>query len=363
MKIFLRLVCVLCLVAAVLSPVSAQRVELLIDEGNKVTNPPEVVNLQYKFELGELRRYDITVTGDGLVKLPGQDEQAKLLSYTTLTFIQHAKSFVESDGVWKMEWDMISGTMNLPEFGDICLTIPPVDLEMDKYGAVRSMKGLEDFPVSPGLPQSKVLGDILGQMKSLGFPHKGLRLGDQWEDKYTVKVPDQEPVNVKTVSKLVEFEHIQKWDCVKIQTTYETPFTLKVTLEPEPVAASEKPVPGGDDKSSPAATEQTPITLKGQEKGEFWTYFAYGEGKLIQTYGSMELSADIEGAPSTDTAAKTETKPRETQAAPPKDDKNSGAPPAPDLLTERPKHDLYVKYEMVSKFNPQIPESMEEVGE
>lgn len=362
MKLFLRLVFVVCLVAAILSPLAAQRVELLIDEGNKVKDPPEVVNLQYKFEPGELRRYDITVTGNGLVKLPGQDEQAKLLSYTTLTFIQHAKSFVESDGVWKMEWDMISGTMNLAEFGDIYLTIPPVDLEMDKYGAVRSIKGLEGFPVSPGLPQSKVMGDILGQMKSVGFPHKGLKLGDEWEDSYTVKMPDQEPVMVKTVSKLVEYEHIQKWDCAKIQTTYDIAFTLKVTLGQEPVAASEKPAPGGDDTASPAATEQKPITLKGQEKGELWTYFAYREGKLIQTYGSMELSADVEGTPPA-VAAKTETKQQEPQAATPKDDQSSGAPPAPDLLIDKPKHDLYVKYEMVSKFNPDIPKSMQEVGE
>jgi len=353
----------LCLLLVVLSPVTAQRVELLIDEGDKIKNPPEVVSLQYKFEPGELRRYDITVTGEGLVKLPGQTERAKLQSYTTMTFIQHAKSFSDADGTWKMEWDMISGTMDIPEFGMILLTVPPVDFEMDKYGAVRKIKGLDNLPVSPGLPQSKAVGDILAQLKFVGFPHKALRVDDEWNDKYTVKVPDQDAVTITSTSKVVGFEHIRTWDCVKIHTTYETPFTLKVPLEPQPAASSEgKAVPGGDEKSPSATAETTkPVTLKGTEKGEFWTYFAYAEGKLIQTFGSIELTADAEGAPSTDTPAKPESKPPQPPAQTAMDVKASHAPPAADVQVEQPKHDLYVKYQTISKFNAKLPESMEEV--
>lgn len=359
MKYFPRVISALCLLLAVLSPVTAQRVELLIDEGDKVKNPPEVVSLQYKFEPGELRRYDISVTGEGLVKLPGQTERAKLQSYTSMTFIQHAKSFSDADGTWKMEWDMIMGTMDIPEFGMILLTVPPVDFEMDKYGAVRKMKGLDNLPVSPGLPQSKVVGDILTQLKFVGFPHKALRVDDEWSDKYTVKVPDQEAVIITSTSKVVGFERIRTRDCVKIHTTYETPFTLKVSLEPQPAASSDgKAVPGGDDESPSKTPEAKPVTLKGTEKGEFWTYFAYAEGKLIQTFGSIELSADAEGAPSTDTPAKTESKPAEPAAETPKDDK---AAAAADVQVEQPKHDLYVKYQTISKFNPKLPESMEEV--
>ena len=344
-------------------PALGQRVELLVDEGDKVKNPPEVVTLEYKFEMGELRRYDVTVTGEGLVKLPGQNETAKLQCYTSMTFVQHAKSQSEADGTWKMEWDMIKAVMNIPEFGDMCLTIPPVDYEMDKYGTVTKLKGLDNLPVSPGLPQNKIVGDVLGQIKFLGFPHKGLRVDDEWTDKYTVKVAGQDDISVATKSKIVGFEHIKNWDCVKILTTYETPFSLKISEQTDAVKTTDKAVPGGSEETASADAGAKPVTLKGTEKAQMWTYFAYAEGKLIQTVATTELMADIEGLPAADTAPKAESKPVEKTAAEQAKEGASTSPPAPDLQVELPKHDVYVKYQMISKFNPDLPKHMEEIKE
>jgi hypothetical protein len=341
-----------------LSPLWAQRVELLIDEGDKVKDAPEKTYLEYRFLPGELRRYDVTVQGDGSVKLPGQKEKAKLLSYTTMTFMEHVKSFHPTEGNWRIEWDMLKGQMTIPEFGDMLLTVPPLDFDMDKYGAVQNIKGIEDLTVSPGLPQGKVFGDILKQLRAVGFPHKALVVGDKWEDKYTVKVPDQAPVTITCVSKLIGYERVLKTDCAKILTTYTTPFELKIPQEPAADSKSEG-TPGGQD-AKPSDTEQKPpIILKGQEKAEFWTHFSYNDGKLMQSFGSIELSADIAKEGAAADPAKTAS-----TAAPAKEEPKPvdlGKGPAPDLLIKQPEHDLYVKFQMISKHNPEIPKSMDEV--
>lgn len=359
MKILKRVILTAFLALSVMAPLWAQRVELLIDEGDKVKDPPATVNLEYTFKPGELRRYDVTVQGDGNVQLPGQKEKARILSQTTMTFVQHVKSYNPTEGIWKMEWDMIKGMLTIPEFGDTWLTVPPIDFEMDKYGAIRNIKGMDELTMSPGLPQSKVFGDILNQLRAVGFPHKPLHVGDKWEDKYVISIPDQDTITVTAVSELIGFERVSKTDCAKIHTTYETPFTLKVPPAKKAEEPAKEGTPSGQDPPATAAADEKPIVLKGKEKVESWAHFAYDEGRLIQSFGSIELSADIQsGDKATVTQAKTEDKPAKPETTIKIDEKG----PAPDLLVEKPKNDLYVKFQMISKYNPDIPESMEELG-
>ncbi len=357
MKLLKFAISVALLASAALSPLQAQRVELLIDEGDKVKDPPEKLILQYNFVPGELRRYDVTIQGDGSVQLPGQKEKAKVLSYTTMTFLQHVKSLDPTNQIWKVEWDMLKGQMTIPEFGDMLLTIPPIDYQMDKFGAIKQVKGMEDLTVTPGMTQGKVFGDILNQLKALGFPHKSLVVGDQWEDKYTVKIEGQDPVTITCTSKLVGYEKIRKSDCAKIHTTYKTPFVLKVPQAPA-TETSGKDIPGGQDAKPADTVQKPPIQLKGEEKVEYWTYFSYGDGKLIQSFGTIELSADIVKDGADPNKTKSPEPPKETPK-PATPDKGT----APDTQIPQPNHDLYVKFQMIAKHNPEIPKSVEDIKE
>ncbi len=315
----------------------AQEATLPINEGGKVANPPKSLQLEYRFQVGEYRRYDMVIIGEGFLQLPGQTEKSKLETRTELTFMQHVEAFVPKDGVWRMEWDMIRGALTLPEFGEITLTIPSLQYEMDKYGAISKVKGLEELAVAPGLPQQESMAKSLGQLTSVGFPKKELKLGDTWEQEYQIEVQDQEPITVKTTSKLLDYEILDGVNCAKILTTYETPFRLSDKKKD----AEEKPKPGGAEDAS----AEKPVVLVGSEKGEFCTHFAYGDGKIMRISGTLEITADLEGK-----------EPVAVNIEPP-----STATPeeAARMKQEQEmlKHDVSIKYTMTSVFNPKMPDS------
>jgi hypothetical protein len=241
-----------------------------------------------------------------------------------------------------MEWDMIKGVLSLPEFGNITLTIPSLEFEMDKYGKISKVTGLEDLAVAPGLPQQDNMAKTLGQLTSLGFPEKSLKVGDTWEQEYKIEVKNQEPVVMKTKSKLLGYEVMDKADCAIIVTTYETPFKL-----------TDKPA--GDEESKPAEPagavdakekeKEKPAVLTGIEKGELTVHFAYTEGKIMRTNGIIEVTADLEG--------------KEASAVETPIPKDASPEVAAELKAEdeRAKHDISIKYTMTSVFNPKMPES------
>ncbi len=309
----LKLVVFLLSILCIASAACGEKIEKLIDEGGKVENPPESLQLEYKFDVGETRKYDMTIFGGGTVKLPGQKEESKLDSRTELIYVQHVKAYVPDEGIWRMEWYMYKGVMTLEGFGDMVLTIPSLNLEMDRYGTVKKMKGIEELEVTSGLPRQKTMADILTQLKSVGFPKKALSLGDTWEEEYKLDLPDEEPVNIKVKSELVGFERIFKMNCAKIHTTYEAPFSLALKDEEDSAGAGDSGTPTG----------AKPAMLAGTEKGDFWTYFVYEEGKIYESYGVVELTGDVrtEGAVASE----------------------SSVEPAEDT------HDLDLKFEMVSK--------------
>jgi hypothetical protein len=328
------------LTLVVFLPVSADRVELPpVDDASKVENPPESLRLEYKFDVGEIRRYDITVTGQGFVKLPGQKEKAKFESNSDLTFTQHVTAHVPAEEVWRMDWDMIKGVMTIPEFGEMVLTIPSLELEMDKYGAIRKMKGLENLALTPGLPQQSTMGDVLGQLKFLGFPQKPVRVDDTWEQEYAIQIPDQDPLRIKVTSKLTGYERVDEKDCAKITATYEAPFKLQIKKGDE-----NKPSAGGDDGKA------EPLFFVGKEKGERHTYFIYGEGRILQSYATIELIADVQSDKKPAEAKPDEIKP------PPADESAAQK----QEQEEMQKHDLALKYTLVSHYNPKLPETARE---
>jgi len=329
----LRLILLVLGILGTASAVRTAEVETSTDSGG-VKNPPESLRLEYKFDVGEIRRYDITITGEGVVRLPGQKEQAKLETTSSLTYLQHVTAYIPEEEVWRIEWNMVRGVMTIPEFGDVSLTIPPLKLETDKYGAVRSIEGLEELDVAAGVPQQKALGDILAQLRFPGFPQKEVGVDDIWEHEYAIRLPNRPPMKIRTVSELVGFERVNGADCAKIHTTYEVPFSLELA-----------------ESTSDDSAKGEPSSLTGMEKGDIWTYFAYDEGKVIRTSATIELAADIGSA----------------EEAPDEKTPQSGAsesrPSEGEAPAEKTKHDLSVKYRMLSQFNREKSEPGKEKDE
>jgi len=335
-----RILLPVCFVLLACSPTCAERVEIVVDDSSRVENPPESLQLEYKYSVGEIRRYDMTIIGEGAVRLPGQKDKAKLESHSDLTFTQHVTAYVPADGIWRIDWDMIKGVMSIPEFGDMVLTIPSLELEIDKYGAIRKMKGLDQLAVAPGLPQQSAMGDILSQLKFPGFPQKAVRLNDTWDNDYTIQIPDQDPVKIKATSKLVGFERVDEKDCAKITSTYEAPFKLQLGK------SSEKDGSGGGGTGS-----ADPLVLVGKEKGECFTYFVYGEGKILQSYATIELTADSQSG-----SKPPEEKPAASAEKPPTDEASAEK----QEREERLRHDLGLKFTVVSHYNTKLPETATE---
>ncbi len=328
-------------IAFLATGLSAQDAPIPADEGGKVKNPPKELQLEYKFKVGEYRRYDMVIIGEGMVRLPGQTERSTFEARTEFTFAQHAKAFVPKDEIWRMEWDMIRGALTIPEFGEMTLTVPSLTFEMDKYGAISKMTGLDDLAVAPGLPKQDSMGKALGQLTSFGFPKKALKEGDTWEQEFKVEIPGQEPVQIKTTSRLAGFEVLEGSNCAKIVTTYETPFKLTET-KPEPQGSSG--AGGGKD--------QKPKSLSGTEKAEFCMHFAYDEGRIMRVSGTLSVTADLAGKEPVVT----------DEIALPKDidpEKEAQIRAEQELA----KHDVSIKYTMTSVYNPKMPESAVEKPE
>ncbi|MDI6827091.1 MAG: hypothetical protein QME62_01250 [Armatimonadota bacterium] len=323
---------VLCILALSLLSAGFQSAKADVGSANvekieKIDNPPASVNLEYKFKVGEMRRYNMTIDGMGVFALPKNSDETKLETHTKLVAIQHATAYLPKEQIWKLEIDVLSAIMTIPGFGETLLTFPPLDVEVDKYGQVRQIKGLEDFAATHGQTKDKTIGNIVSQLKFLGLPRKELRVGDTWEQEYSIEALDQS-LTVKATSKLVGFERVEGKDCAKIETKYDVPFKFEMKKNEK---ASE-----ADDTSKDA----TKRFLVGTEKVERVTHFAYDEGKIIRTQATIVLAADIqmENCMSDGNTSSTSS------------ESNSASK----------QHDLDVKYTLVSKFSPELPINLEE---
>ena len=339
MKRLIPILCILLLTSAL----AAQEIQDPPDSSGKVKNPPKELQLEYKFKVGEYRRYDMVIIGEGAVRLPGQSERSKFEARTEFTFAQHAKAFAPKDGIWRMEWDMIRGALTLPEFGEMTLTVPSLTFEMDKYGTISKVSGLEDLAITPGLPKEDSMGKALGQLTSFGFPKKALKIGDTWEQEFRVEIPGQDPVPIKTTSKLIDFEIMEGSNCAKIVTTYETPFKL---TENKPDSEPQISHGAGDDGA------ERPKSLSGIEKGEYCMHFAYDEGRIMRISGTLSVTADLDGK-----------KPVADTDIPLPKDINPETEAQIKAQAEMAKHDVSIKYTMTSVYNPKMPESAVEKPE
>lgn len=248
----------------------------VIDEGGRVENPPESLQLAYSFEKGQVNRYQVQIMNRGKFRLLNQKEESPLQTITEMYYRQTVKD--EQDGIYKVVWALQSGTVRIPGFGDSVVTLPEITYMMDTRGAIQKVMGLEDLALLPGKPQQKSYALTFGQLRFQGFPNKELKVGDEWTRDCAIDLPNNEKVPLKVTSKLIGYEHYDGYDCAKVESSYDYP--VKFTIE---------------DKVSGK------LTLEGKESGVMIMRFAYKEGKLIRTEGDVKSEARVlkaDGTPS-----------------------------------------------------------------
>lgn len=310
-----RVLTIMCLLLISLCAAQAEQVDWEIANIERVTNPPESVALEYKFGDNEVRRYDVKLAGEGTMKLPGQAQEAKLQTNGDMVFTEQVLPQATASDTWRIRRTLAKGEITVPDFGTMTVAVPQLEVEVDKYGAVRTLKGLDGLSSTFGLPPDRSMADVLSQLKFVGFPRKAIKQGESWEDTYSIALAGQEAIPVKVTSTLSGFDRVQKTDCATVVSKYEAPFSFAL----DPIADKS----AGDAKAAGKGR-----TLTGTEKGEFRTYFSYADGKIMQSYGTIELTADLDKAASTTAAA------------------------AASATAEAAKHDLNVKYYVTSIYNP-----------
>lgn len=263
----------------------AEQIDWEIASLEKVSQPPQSVTLAYKFSEGEVRRYDVRIAGTGSLKLPGQGADTKLQSNCDLSFEEHVMRG-QADGTWRISRKLVKGEMTLPDFGKLPVSMPTLEAETDKRGALRSISGLDQLSSTFGMAPNDTLQTILTQLKSVGLPDKELTVGDTWEDAYKVELPGHKAIAIAVKSTLEGFDRVMKTDCATIVTRYEAPFSFPLAEEP----AEDKIVVD----SKTAATSSNARALVGKEKGEFRTHFSYVDGRIVQSFGTVELIADLQ---------------------------------------------------------------------
>jgi len=242
-----------------------------IDEGGRVENPPETLQLCYKFEKGQVTRYQVQIMNRGKFRLLNQKKESSLNTVTEMFFRQSVKD--EQDGMYKVVWALQSGTVRIPGFGQSVITLPELIYTMDERGAIHNISGLDKLTLLPGKPQQKSFALTLGQLRFQGFPKTPLKVGDEWTRVTAIELPNNEKVPVKVTSKLLGYERYDNYDCAKIETKYVYP--VKIVL---------------DDKTNGK------LTLEGKESGAMIVRFAYKEGKMIRTEGDVTSEAKVVNA-------------------------------------------------------------------
>lgn len=240
----------------------------VIDEGGKVENPPESVQLAYSFEKGQISRYQVQTLNRGKFRLLNQKQEASLSTITEMYFRQTVQD--EKDGLFRVLWELQSGTVRIPEFGQSVVTLPELTYTLDQRGAVHQLSGLDKLALLPGKPQQKSFALTLGQLRFQGFPKQALKVGDEWTRETSIDLPNNEKVPVKITSKLIGYEHYDGYDCAKIESKYDYP--VKITIE---------------DK------DNGKLTMEGKESGAMVVRFAYKEGLLIRTEGDVTSEARV----------------------------------------------------------------------
>lgn len=260
------------------TPAAAATTPPVVDEGGKVENPPASVELAYNFEKGQISRYQVQTLNRGKFRLLNQKKDVPLDTVTEMYFRQTVKD--EQDGVYKVLWELQSGAVRIPGFGNSVVTLPDLTYSIDKRGTIQKVMGLEKLALLPGKQQQKSFALTIGQLRFQGFPKQALKVGDEWTRDSAIDLPNNEKVPVKVTCKLLGYERCDGYDCARVESKYEYP--VKLTIE---------------DKTSGK------LTLQGKESGLMVMRFAYKEGMMIRTEGDVTSEAKVLKADGTATDA------------------------------------------------------------
>ncbi len=240
----------------------------VIDEGGKVPDAPEQLQLSYRFEKGQTNRYQVQILNRGSYRLLNSKKEQSLDTNTEMFFRQYVKNV--QDGQYDVEWALLSGVVNIPDFGQSTITLPEITYTMDESGTIKKVSGLEHLALLPGKPEQKTLATIFGQLSSKGFPKEAIKVGDEWVRDYTVPVGDTDKITAKVTYKLTGYEKCDGYNCATIVSKYDYPVKYEITEK-------------ADGK----------LKLEGKETGEITARFAYVEGKLIRSEAFIQTDAKV----------------------------------------------------------------------
>jgi len=268
--LFLGFMLLLCVPAAAEQPSmpTSATTPPAINEGGRVDNPPAELDLTYKFQDGQINRYQVQIMSGGSYLLLNQKQEQKFETVTEMYFVQSIK--FAGDGLYKVGCALLSGVVRIPGFGQSTITLPEMTYTMDERGSVKKVSGLEKLSLLPGKPEQKSLALTLGQLSFQGFPKKALKIGDEWTRDYNVAINEDAKFAVKTTSKLIGYEKCDSYDCAKIETSYEYPIAFEL-----------------------ADKVQGKLKLEGKESGAIITRFAFLEGKMIRSEGDIKTDAKV----------------------------------------------------------------------
>lgn len=247
-----------------------------LDEGGRVENPPKELKLEYKFENGQSRRYQVQITNIGQFRLLNQKDEVRLNTVTEMYFRQTVLS--QNKAASQIEWALLSGVVHIPDYGDSQISMPEMTYEMDVRGVVKKVSGLEKIALLPGKPQQKTLSAMMRHLQPLAFPDRALKQGECWTSDCSVGTPETGLSEAKVTSTLLGYEKCDDYDCAKIETKYDYPVRLTFS----------------DDVYGK-------LRLDGKESGCIITRFAFKEGKIIRSEGEIKSDATVhkpDGSPS-----------------------------------------------------------------
>ena len=248
---------------------------------------PKSVKLEYRLPKGDVSDYRMVMEMDGETRIEGmgQTKSSKLEGKQELELTQEVKE-VSPDGILDVEVTYTKASMEMSVDGkkapspsmEKLLVGKKISMRMDRQGRTLEAKGLEGLP---GLPQGMDLKNLTRQIQPV-FPNKELKKGDSWIQDLGMSTQLAEGMYLDQTGEakytLLGFKKMKGYPCVEIKSVVNLTQSMDLTQE----------------RVNPATGQKTKIDMKVKNdgQGEGVIYYAYPDGKLIESNMVMDMKSE-----------------------------------------------------------------------
>jgi hypothetical protein len=251
-----------------------------------VAGHTQSVRLRYYYQPGEELRYEVKLNGNGTINAPILGRNDPMDMTGRMIYSQKVQS-VDAQGnatvqMTVQDWN-VNATWGLDVL-PVALNLPPLTMKVTPSGKVLSTEvgraapgtgadlsgwvGNEALGMDPTFDFAK----FFGATRNIGFPLTPVSVGESWEDRTTVALPDGGQLQIDSTSRLVAFKTFAEQPCAQIETTFKVPLN---------VALSQLGIP---------------FKLEGTESGRLTNYFAYQQGRMLSTSGAVDAQVTMSGS-------------------------------------------------------------------